>query len=220
MNDDGDMELYGYFRSSAAFRVRIALGLKGLSYETLPIHLRRDGGSQHSSNFIAMNPEKLVPVLKTSGVLLTQSLAILEYLEERFPSPALLPKGPRDRAWVRALAAHVACDIHPLNNLRVLHYLEGTIGISATQKESWISHWIETGFGALERRLANDGHSGRCCFGEQPSIADCCLVPQVANARRFGVSLESYPHIARIDAHLMQSPIFRQAAPDAQVDAE
>jgi maleylacetoacetate isomerase len=220
MSMDSAMQLFSYFRSSAAFRVRIALGLKGLDYETLPIHLRRGGGEHHDAAFRALNPEQLVPVLKVENRLLTQSLAILEYLEERFPAPALLPAGLADRAWVRALASHVACEIHPLNNLRVLHYLEGTLGISQTQKQAWIANWIEAGFAALEERLALDGHSGTCCFGNQPGIADCCLVPQVANARRFDVQMQAYPNIVRIDAHLTQLAVFQRAAPSAQVDAE
>ena len=214
------MQLYSYFRSSAVFRVRIALGLKGLDFDTIPIHLRRAGGEHLGAEFRAINPEQLVPVLKTEDALLTQSLAILEYLEERFPATALLPAAPADRAWVRALAAHVACEIHPLNNLRVLHYLEGTLGVSAAQKQAWIAHWIEAGFKALEERLARDGRSGRCCFGDEPGFADCCLVPQVANARRFGVAMEAFPNIVRIHAHLMQIEAFRKAAPNAQVDAE
>ena len=220
MSTDTTMQLFSYFRSSAAFRVRIALGLKGLDYETLPIHLRRGGGEHHGAAFRAVNPEQLVPVLKVENRLLTQSLAILEYLEERFPAPALLPEAPADRAWVRALASHVACEVHPLNNLRVLHYLQGTLGVSEAQKQAWIANWIETGFAALEERLAFDGHSGSCCFDDEPGLADCCLVPQVANARRFGVGMEAYPNIVRIDAHLMQIAAFQQAAPSAQVDAE
>src|SRR5262245_49969649 len=154
------MQLYSYFRSSATFRVRIALELKGIRYETLPIHLRRDGGAQHGAAFMAINPEKLLPVLHEEGALMTQSLAILEYLDERHPKPALLPSAPTERAYVRALAAHVACDIHPINNLRVLEYLEGTLGVSPEQKHAWVVHWIEVGFTAIEQRLARDGHSG------------------------------------------------------------
>ncbi len=214
------MQLYSYFRSSAAFRVRAALGLKGLSFDVLPVHLRRNGGLQHGAEFSSMNPEKLVPVLDIEGDRLTQSLAILEYIEERFPTPALLPSNSADRAWVRALSLRVACDIHPLNNLRVLHYLEGPLAVSPEQKHEWVSHWIDVGFTALEKRLASDGRTGTCCFGDEPSFADCCLVPQVANARRFGVDLSNYPTLSRVDAHLMTLPPFIAAAPDAQVDAE
>lgn len=214
------MQLYSYFRSSSTFRVRIAMGLKGLSYETLPIHLRRGAGEHHSADFQALNPEQLVPALRTDDGLLTQSLAILEYLEECFPTPPLLPTTATERAWVRAIASHVACEIHPLNNLRVLEYLNGPLGISIAQKEAWISHWIHIGFTALELRLSRDGHTGQCCFGDSPTLAGCCLVPQVANARRFGVDTSAYPHIERIDSYLMQFPQFLNAAPAAQSDAE
>ncbi|OUL97979.1 maleylacetoacetate isomerase [Variovorax sp. JS1663] len=214
------MQLYSYFRSSAAFRVRIALALKGLDYDTLPVHLRRGGGEHLTAGFGDLNPERLIPMLKTGDALLTQSLAILEYLEEGFPTPPLLPAAPDARAWVRAIAAHVACEIHPLNNLRVLQYLEGTLHVSPAQKQDWIAHWIQLGFAALEQRLARDGRSGRCCFGDAPTLADCCLVPQVANARRLNVDISAFPHIERIDAHLMQMSAFRSAAPAAQVDAE
>ncbi|XAH26321.1 maleylacetoacetate isomerase [Xylophilus sp. GW821-FHT01B05] len=214
------MQLHGYFRSSAAYRVRIACNLKGLAYDTLPIHLTRDGGAQHSAAYAALNPEKLVPTLDDGAARLTQSLAILEYLEERQPAPALLPTDAADRAWVRAIAAQIACDVHPLNNLRVLKYLEATLGISAEQKLAWIAHWITTGFESLETRLARDGRSGLCCYGDTPSFADCCLVPQVFSARRFNVPLQAYPHIVRIDAHLAQLDAFRLAAPGLQPDAE
>jgi maleylacetoacetate isomerase len=214
------MELFSYFRSSAAFRVRIALGLKNLDYATHAVHLRRDGGEHHRPAFAQANPEKLVPMLRDDGQLLTQSLAILEYLEEQHPRPALLPAAAADRAWVRAMAAYVACEIHPLNNLRVLHYLEGTLGIAPEQKQAWIVHWIDTGFAALDKRLSVDGKSGLCCFGDTPTFADCCLVPQVFNARRFGVSIDDYPSIARIERHLSGIDAFKRAAPGNQQDAE
>ncbi|MEO8523424.1 MAG: maleylacetoacetate isomerase [Caldimonas sp.] len=214
------MQLHDYFRSSAAFRVRIALNWKGLSYESLPIHLTRGGGEQHGAAYAAVNPEQLVPTLQDDGVRLSQSLAIMEYLEERFPGNALLPRGLDERGWVRAIAAQIACDVHPLNNLRVLQYLEKTMHMDAGQKAAWIAHWITQAFEALETRLANDGRSGLCCFGNTPTIADCCLVPQVFSARRFNVPMERFPCMVRIDAHLTSLPEFQKAAPAAQPDAE
>jgi maleylacetoacetate isomerase len=144
----------------------------------------------------------------------------LEYLEERFPTPPLLPKDAADRAWVRAVAAHIACDIHPLNNLRVLQYIEGTLHASAEAKTTWIQHWITLGFEGLEQRFAGDGRTGSCCYGEVPTLADCCLVPQVFSARRFGVMLDRFPTIKRIDAHLAELDAFQRAAPGRQADAE
>ncbi|MDP9968887.1 maleylacetoacetate isomerase [Variovorax paradoxus] len=214
------MQLHGYFRSSAAYRVRIALNLKGLAYDSLPVHLTRGGGEQHSPAYLAINPERLVPTLQDGDVRLTQSLSILEYLEERYPATPLLPAGAAERGCVRAIAAQIACDVHPLNNLRVLQYLERTLGASAEQKNAWIAHWITEAFDALEVRLARDARSGLCCFGDAPTFADCCLVPQVFSARRFSVPLEAYPNIVRIDAHLATLKSFQQAAPGVQADAE
>lgn len=214
------MQLHGYFRSSAAYRVRIALNLKGLPYDSLPVHLTRGGGEQHGDAYGALNPERLVPTLEDGDTRLTQSLAIMEYLEEQYPDTPLLPSSAADRGWVRAIAAQIACDVHPLNNLRVLQYLEKTLGVSAEQKSAWIAHWITKAFDALETRLARDGRSGLCCFGDTPTFADCCLVPQVFSARRFQVPLEPYPNIVRIDAHLATLAAFQQAAPAAQPDAE
>ncbi|RRH90319.1 maleylacetoacetate isomerase [Variovorax beijingensis] len=214
------MQLHGYFRSSAAYRVRIALSLKGLAYDSLPVHLTRGGGEQHSPAYLAINPERLVPTLQDGDVRLTQSLSILEYLEERYPATPLLPTGAAERGWVRAIAAQIACDVHPLNNLRVLQYLERTLGASAEQKSAWIAHWITEAFDALEVRLARDARSGLCCFGNAPTFADCCLVPQVFSARRFSVPMDAYPNIVRIDAHLSTLESFQQAAPSVQADAD
>jgi maleylacetoacetate isomerase len=214
------MQIYGYFRSSAAYRVRIALGLKQLSAELTPVHLTRGGGEQLSASYAQVNPERLVPALRDGENLITQSLAILEYLEELHPTPALLPRSAGDRAWVRSIAALVACDVHPLNNLRVLKYLEQNFGITPEQKLAWIRHWIVAGFDAIETRLANDGRTGSCCFGDTPTFADCCLVPQVFGARRFDVPLDAYPGIRRVDAHLNTIEAFADAAPAKQPDAE
>ena len=214
------LQLHGYFRSSAAYRVRIALGLKGIGFDTLPVHLTREGGFHTKPAYTAINPEQLVPTLQVGDDYLSQSLAILEYIEEQYPSPALLPTDPVKRAWVRAMADLVACDVHPLNNLRVLKYLEGVLGVSPEKKLAWIGHWITLGFNALETRLANDGYAGRCCLGDAPSFADCCLVPQVFSARRFNVAMDAYPTIVRVDAHLATLDAFIKATPAAQVDAE
>ena len=215
------MQLHNYFRSSASYRVRIALAWKGLAYDYLPVHLVRNGGAQNGEAFLALNPEGLVPAMvDDDGAVLTQSLAMLEYIEERHPTPPLLPVAAADRAWTRALAAQVACEIHPLNNLRVLKYLEQTLGVSAEQKLAWISHWITLGFASLESHLAHDARTGTCCLGDTPTFADLCLVPQMFNARRFNLPMYAFPTLVRIDAHLQQLDAFRAAAPGAQPDAE
>lgn len=214
------LRLYTYFRSSAAYRVRIALALKGLAYDSVPVHLLRGGGEQLQAAYRAVNPAALVPALQDGGATLTQSLALLEYLEETHPAPALLPQGAVGRARVRALALSVACDIHPLNNLRVLRYLTQDMGLSSQQKDAWYAHWIALGLGALEEMLATSSATGQFCHGDSPSLADCCLVPQVFNARRFGCPTQGYPTIERIVATCEQLPAFAQAAPGQQPDAE
>jgi maleylpyruvate isomerase len=211
------MKLYSYFRSSAAYRVRIALNLKGLSYEYLPINLRQ--GEQAEAAFRAINAQELVPVLADDHGALNQSLAILEYLEERYPQPALLPHAVEARARVRAIALAIACDIHPLNNLRVLQYLTGTVGASEEAKNDWYRHWIERGLAALETQLAPDPATGPFCHGAQPTFADICLIPQLANARRLPVSLDAYPTLLRIEAACSALPAFAAAVPAQQPDA-
>jgi maleylacetoacetate isomerase len=214
------MILYNYFRSSASYRVRIALNLKKLEYEYRPVHLSRGGGEQFGAEFRALNPQSLVPVLEHRGKRLTQSLAILEYLEEIRPEPALLPRGPVERAHVRALALSVACDIHPLNNLRVLNYLTGTVGAATGAKDAWYRHWVDLGLGALERELASDAERGEFCHGGAPTVADCCLIPQLFNARRFGCDVSAYPTLLSIERSCLALPAFRDAAPERQPDAE
>lgn len=213
------LKLYGYWRSSAAYRVRIALNLKGLDYEQVPVHLVRDGGEQHRPEYATTNPQRLIPVLQHGQRLIRQSLAIIEYLDELWPDPPALPASPRDRARARALALLVACDIHPLNNLRVLQYLEREYSAPLSEREAWIRHWMEEGFGAFEAMLVEDLSRGEFCEGESPGIADCCLIPQVYNARRFGVSLDPYPNIRRIEAACLALPAFDAARPENQPDA-
>ena len=213
------LQLYSYWRSSAAYRVRIGLNLKGLSYDTVPVHLVRDGGEQHAPGFRATNPQGLVPVLVHGGRAYRQSMAILEYLDEVWPSPSLLPATTRERARVRALAQAVACEIHPLNNLRVLRYLENTLGLDAGTREHWVRHWIDEGFAAIEAMLADHPSTGRFCEGDAPTLADCCLVPQVYNARRFKFDLSAYPTIERIEAECLALPAFDAARPENQPDA-
>ena len=213
------LRLYTYFRSSAAYRVRIALNLKGLSYEAVPIHLLRAGGEQHSREHAARSPAELIPLLETEHITLGQSLAIIEYLEQLQPLPALLPDDPVGRARVRALALSVACDIHPLSNLRVLQYLKA-LGIDPAGRREWSQHWILTGLQAIERQLMKDGTSGLFCFGDQPTLADCCVVPQMFNARRLECPLDTLPTLVRIDAQCLRLPAFQRAAPEAQPDAE
>ncbi|MGQ0591366.1 MAG: maleylacetoacetate isomerase [Gammaproteobacteria bacterium] len=217
------MILYTYFRSSAAYRVRIALNLKGITYEPRFVHLAR--GEQHAAAYRALNPQGLVPVLVHGARVLTQSLAILEYLDEGFPTPPLLPPAPELRARARAFTGLVACDIHPLDNLRVLRYLEHALGQGPEARGQWYRHWIQEGFRALETMLGEtmlgvDAGAGAYCLGQGPTIADVCLIPQVYNARRFDCDLRDFPHIQAIEAHCMTLPAFRQAAPEAQADAE
>ncbi len=211
------VELYTYFRSSAAYRVRIALNLKGLEYEPRFVHLSK--GEQHLPHYRKLNPQALVPTLVEEASILTQSLAILEYLEEAYPEPPLLPKSLKERAYVRALALSIACDIHPLNNLRVSRYLKETLGQNEEACLAWIRHWIEEGFRAFEERLTREGSSGRFCLGDTPTLADVCLVPQVFNARRFGCDLAIFPRIRAIDKHCLELPAFQKAAPENQPDA-
>jgi maleylpyruvate isomerase len=214
------MKLYSYFRSSAAYRVRIALNLKGLTYETVPVHLLKDGGHQLSESYRSLNPTALVPTLVDGDLAVGQSMAILEYLEETHPSPALLPADARGRARVRAIAQTIACDIHPLNNLRVLKYLKHEMGVGEEAKNDWYRHWIAQGLAAVEAMLVASPDTGRYCHGDQPTFADLCLVPQLFNARRFGCDESAYPTIVRVDAACAELPAFQQAAPANQPDSE
>lgn len=211
------MQLYSYFRSSAAFRVRIALAIKGLTAEIVPVHLLQDGGQQHSPAYAQLNPSELVPTLQDQEHVLTQSLSILEYLEEQYPDPRLLPQATHLRAQVRAFCLNIACDIHPLNNLRVLQYLTGTLKLSDIEKNQWYQHWIVTGLNSLEAQL--QATAGKFCFGDQLTMADCCLIPQVYNAKRFQIDLSAYPLIEAVYAQCMTLPAFIEAAPEQQPDA-
>lgn len=217
MNDR--LRLFSYWRSSAAYRVRIGLNLKGLGYEIVPVHLVRDGGEQHGVEFRKANPQGLVPVLQHGQRTLRQSLAILEYLDEVWPQPALLPATSRDRQRVRALAQLVACDIHPLNNLRVLQYFEGTWGVPQPERDAWVQHWMVEGLAAFEAMLDDHPSTGAFCDGHMPTIADCSLIPQLYNARRFGVDLTPYPTILRIEQACLALPAFDAARPERQPDA-
>ena len=214
------MKLYSYFRSSAAYRVRIALNVKGLNYEYVAKHLLRDGGEHKRADYLEINPQGFVPALEHNGALITQSVAIIEYLDEVFPTPSLLPKRPVDRAIVRAMSLLIACDIHPLNNLRVLNYLKSPLGQSGEATADWYKHWIAEGFAALERMLVKYSIEGRYCFGDAVTMADVLLVPQVANSRRYQMELTSYPTLKKVASHLESLPAFFGARPEAQPDAE
>ena len=203
--------LFDYWRSSASYRVRIALNLKGIAYRPVSVDLA--GGAQQDADYRARNPQGFVPMLEIDGQRLTQSLAIIGYLEATRPEPRLLPTDPAEAAHVRALALTVACDIHPLNNLRVLKHLTGPLGQDEAAKNAWIARWIGDGFAALEALAAP--RAGRFLFGEAPTLADICLVPQIYNARRFGVALEDYPLLVRADAAAAAHPAFAAADPDA-----
>ena len=212
------LTFYGYFRSSASWRCRIAFNLKGIDPEVVPVHLRRDGGEQKKPAYRAINPQQLVPALAVGPVVLTQSLAIVEWLEETLPDPPLLPAEPLRRAAVRAFAYAIAMDIHPLGNLRVLHHLAGTAGWDQAAVQGWARHWISEGLAACEQLLRDHGEQPYC-FGDMPGLADLCLVPQLGNARRFGVDLAAFPRLAAVDRRCAGHPAFAAALPDRQRDA-
>ena len=211
------MKLHNYFRSSASYRVRIALALKGLDYEYVPVHLVKD--EQLAAPYVALSHTGLVPVLEDGGAALAQSLAIIEYLDETHPAPPLLPGSALDRARIRALALDVACEIHPLNNLRVLRYLVRELGVSDENKDRWYRHWVESGLQAVERRLAGDAATGRFCHGDTPTLADVTLVPQIFNAQRFDCDLAAVPTVMRVFGECMQLDAFAKTQPSACPDA-
>lgn len=211
------LELYTFWLSSAAYRVRIALNLKGLEAAHHVMRLRK--GDQATPEYHELNPQELVPALVDGGSALTQSLAIIEYLDETHPDPPFLPSEARDRALVRSYALTVACDIHPLNNLRVLLYLEKEMGRGKDEVDTWYRHWVEKGLNALEESVAASGRAGKCLFGDAPTLADICLAPQLYNARRFGCDLSACPTLTRVDEHCMSIDSFARAAPEAQPEA-
>jgi maleylacetoacetate isomerase len=215
----GSIRLYSYWRSSAAYRVRIALNLKGIEYETIPVHLLRGGGEQHAPAFNDLNPQELVPVLLHGNRVLRQSMAIIEYLDETWPTSPLMPATARDRQRVRSLAQMIACDIHPLNNLRVLQFFEKTWNVPQAERDDWVRHWIRVGLDAIEDVLADNPSTGTFADGEQPTLADCCLVPQVFNAERFGVEMAPYATIRRIVQSCLALDEFQAARPENQPDA-
>jgi maleylacetoacetate isomerase/maleylpyruvate isomerase len=211
------MQLYSYFRSSAAFRVRIALALKGLAYDYVPVHLLRN--QQHEPAYAALAPARLVPMLTDGDARIGQSLAIIEYLDELHPEPPLLPGDASGRARVRGLALDIACEIHPLNNLRVLRYLVKELGVSEDAKNGWYRHWVETGLATVERQLAGHPATGRFCHGDAPTLADCTLVPQIFNARRLDCSLDAMPTVLRVFDECMALAAFDSAQPSRCPDA-
>lgn len=215
------IRLYSYWRSSAAFRVRIALNLKGLKYDYVAVNLVEGGGQQHAPAFHKLNPQDLVPVLIDGERVMRQSMTIIEYLAEVYHGSgyALMPPTARERARVHSISQLVACDIHPLNNSRVLDYLGEQFGATQAQKEAWVRHWICTGFDALEQLLSGNPSTGEFCEGDEPSMADCCVVPQVYNARRFGVDMARYPFLSRINQRCLSMPEFADALPENQPDA-
>jgi maleylacetoacetate isomerase/maleylpyruvate isomerase len=212
------MKLHNYFRSSASYRVRIALNLKGLAYDYLPVHLVK--GDQFTDGFRALSPDGIVPVLETDGARLTESLAIIEYLEDTHPEPPLLPKDAIGRARVRAIALAIACEIHPLNNLRVLGYLTGKLGLDEDKKNAWYKTWVESGLTAVERQLAQSKATGKFCHGDKPGLADTFLIPQIFNAKRFNCRTDNLPTAMRIYDACMTLPAFDKAQPSKQPDAE
>lgn len=214
------MILYSYFRSSAAYRVRIGLNLKGLDYQIKPVHLLKDGGQQHQPDYVQVNPVQLLPALDDDGLIITQSLAILEYLDERYPELPLLPKASAERAWARSMAQTVACDIHPLNNLRVLQYLKNELHAQEDARNQWYRHWVSVGLEGLEALVQRHGKKDHdFIFGDTPGLAEICLVPQMFNARRFDIDLSTFPRLLAVEEKCLELSAFQEAAPDRQPDA-
>lgn len=212
--------LHNYFRSSAAYRVRIAMNLKGLSYDYVPVHLTRDGGMQFQEPYKSQNPQQLVPLLDDDGFQVSQSIAIIEYLDEKFPAVRLIPDSLEGRARVRQLALAISCDIHPLQNLRVLKYLTQKLGLSEEDKTMWIQHWLMLGLEALETDLARSPTRGKFCFGDAPTMADCALVPQIFSALRFGVDTKQYPTLLAIAEACEAVTAIAESHPARQIDSE
>lgn len=226
------LKLYTYYRSTAAYRVRIALNVKGLNYESIPVHLVNDGGENFKADYLSKNSSGLVPTLEVSDCdskdlfnesihYINQSMAILEYLEETYPkTTSLLPEDTLKRAYVRSIAHDIACDMHPLNNLRVLHYLHLLPDLNSGHKQDWYCHWVRIGFTALETKLRKSKHTGLFCYGDKPTFADCCLIPQVYNAERFSCDMSDYPIIRSINENCLKLSPFIEASPSSQIDAE
>ncbi len=209
--------LYGYWRSTAAYRVRIALNLKNIPHQHQTVHLVKDGGQQHHSDYVALNPTHLVPTLVDDDFVLNQSLAIIDYLDDKFPQAALYPSNIKDKATVKALAFDIACEVHPLNNLRVQQYLSSELEVSDQQKSAWIDHWMRIGFTALEQRLTTT--AGKFCFADTVTVADICLISQLYNANRFNIDLSAFANINRIADNCAKLDAFKQALPENQADA-
>ena len=213
------MKLYGYWRSTAAYRVRIALALKNIAVIDIPVQLVKEGGEQHQQLYRSINPQGLVPALDIGGSIITQSMAILEYLDEQYPEPPLLSEDPVLRAQIRAFCQSIVCDIHPLNNLRVLQFLQGSMAVNEEQKMDWYQHWVKTGFEALEAVIDQTNRVQPYCFGELPSMADICLIPQIYNANRFDCAMDNYPNLQRINHNCLQLEAFESTLPENQQDA-
>jgi len=213
------MKLYSYWRSSASYRVRIALNLKMLDYEVIPVHTLKDGGEQFQQDYQSKNPQGVIPTLEDGDVTIGQSLAIIDYLDGKYPAPPLYPQDRQERAFAQQFALAVACDIHPLNNLRVLKYIKNDFNLDDDMKHAWYRHWITSGFTALEKLLGNRNWTGPYCMDEQMTIADLCLIPQLYNAHRFDVSMDKFPALLKIENACMALAAFQHAAPENQIDA-